>query len=276
MLSWWLAAWARPRSSEPSPWRSTRPDRSPPRVGSRCGRATYSPRCIGERRGGSVQPTRIPGASESGRGSRRESAAFDRNPRGVRLRDRLGRLDPDLEDAVAVARLDVGLDHALWQRQTSRETAVVQLPAHEALLFELVLLAPLCLDVQHPVGDGQFHVPVGVDARQLGPYDEVIAVSVLVDPDEVLIPPTRLERHPQRQHLRPLVEKPVKAAEDVVRLGCPVLASSQTRHPDSPPLPSCVPAARPANESHGRKTRQDRLAPFARVKLGGGGTWRMR
>jgi hypothetical protein len=115
------------------------------------------------------------------------------------------------------------------------------------LLFELVLLSPLGLDVQHPVGDSQFHVAVGVDARQLGPYDEVITVPVLIDPDEVLVLPTRLERHPERQHPRPLVEESVEAAEDIERLGCPVLVSDETRHLDSPPLPSPEPAARPGN-----------------------------
>jgi hypothetical protein len=28
--------------------------------------------------------------------------------------------------------------------------------------------SPLCLDVQHAVRDGKFHVPVRVDARELG------------------------------------------------------------------------------------------------------------
>src|SRR5918995_135120 len=115
----------------------------------------------------------------------RPSAALDLDLGGFRLRDGRGQGDADLEYAVLVARLDVGLDDTVGQRQRACQAAVSQLPAHEALLLKLLLLAPLCLDVQHAVRDGKFHVPVRVDARKLGADDQFVVLPVFIDPDEL-------------------------------------------------------------------------------------------
>ena len=148
--------------------------------------------------------------------------------------------DADLHDPVLVGRGDVGLCHALRQRQRPGKRPVAHLPAQVALLLPLFLLAAFGLDVQHPVRDGQLHVLVRVDAGQIGAHHQRAVLLVFLDPDQVPgLQPAREPRGAERHHPQPLLEQPVEAAEHVGCLSAR-LPPHQTCHgPHLPTVRQC-------------------------------------
>jgi hypothetical protein len=97
------------------------------------------------------------------------------------LGDLCGRRDRYLEDPLVVRGADPVDVDAVGQRNRALEEPVSRLHPDVAGLLLAVLRPPLASDVEDPVGDADLHIPLGIDAGQLGPDYQLPSSAEHVD-----------------------------------------------------------------------------------------------
>src|SRR5512144_1773836 len=123
------------------------------------------------------------------------------------LRRLLGReRHAHLENSVLVRRRHLFLGHAFRKRNATRETAIAKLTAVAALRLLLRLLAAFRADVQRAILHRDLHVLVRIDARQLGPDDQLVALHRLLDPHRLGALKRRLHQAAKGWPARPVGE----------------------------------------------------------------------